>query len=184
MRNKYITYMKKGFCSVLFFIFLVSTTNAQKDPWLPDFLERWEQSKAYMLAVAEAMPEEKYGFKPATEMMGFGEQLMHIALVIEWHAHSRFADLDTPFRQDAYKADGMDKASIIKVLEKEFDKASQLIKGFEEDRLSEKGSYGSFYRTRRQFLLLLADHVSHHRGQLLVYLRLNDIPPPDYVKFQ
>ncbi len=176
--------MKKGFSCVLFFILLVSTTSAQNDPWLADFLERWEQSKAYMLAVAEAMPEEKYGFKPTVEMMGFGEQLMHIALVIEWHAHSRFAGLETPFRQDAYKVDGMDKSSILKVMEKEFDNASQLIIDFEDARLSEKGNYGGFSRTRRQFLLLLADHVSHHRGQLLVYLRLNDIPPPNYVEFQ
>jgi uncharacterized damage-inducible protein DinB len=27
---------------------------------------------------------------------------------------------------------------------------------------------------------LALDHATHHRGQLVVYLRLNDIPPPEY----
>jgi len=35
--------------------------------------------------------------------------------------------------------------------------------------------------TIRQILLLLHDHQSHHLGQVIVYLRLKGIKPPDYV---
>ncbi len=176
--------MKKCFLPILILILPFTVFAQQEDPWLPEFLERWEQSKAYTLAIAESMPEEQFLFKPTEEMMSFAEQLMHIALVIEWHAHSRFAGLDTPFRKEEYSAEGLTKASIIEVLEEEFAKAQQLIASFNPAQLSEKGSYGKFTRTRRQFLLLLADHVSHHRGQLVPYLRLNNIQPPSYVDYQ
>ena len=29
-------------------------------------------------------------------------------------------------------------------------------------------------------ILFCADHISHHRGQAVVYLRLNGIKPPQY----
>lgn len=35
--------------------------------------------------------------------------------------------------------------------------------------------------TRRQILLLLHDHQTHHIGQVIVYLRLKGIKPPAYV---
>lgn len=31
-----------------------------------------------------------------------------------------------------------------------------------------------------QFLNLIQDHQTHHRAQLLVYLRLNNLTPPRY----
>ncbi|MGK0251702.1 MAG: putative damage-inducible protein DinB, partial [Gammaproteobacteria bacterium] len=35
-------------------------------------------------------------------------------------------------------------------------------------------------KSRMQILNLLQDHVTHHRGQLIVYLNLNSIEPPQY----
>ncbi len=32
-----------------------------------------------------------------------------------------------------------------------------------------------------QFLNLIEDHQTHHRAELLVYLRLNNIKPPEYI---
>lgn len=161
-----------------------SELNAQDDPFIRDFLQRWEGSKQYMLALGEAMPEEGYAFKPVEEEMSFAEQLMHVALVIEWHTFSRFDGQDTPFRANDYLAEGRTKADILRILANEFDKATALIREFDIDRMEETNDYGSFIRTRRQFLMLLADHVSHHRGQLVVYLRMQGIKPPNYIDYQ
>ena len=35
-------------------------------------------------------------------------------------------------------------------------------------------------RNKGQILTLLNDHHTHHRGELLVYLRLQNIKPPRY----
>ncbi|HSI78726.1 MAG TPA: DinB family protein [Lunatimonas sp.] len=178
--------MKKPILSFLTALFIapLHASFSQDDPFLRDFLERWESSKTYMVAVAEAMPEDAYEFKPVEEEMTFAEQLMHIAVVVEWHTFSRFGGLDTPFRSDDYRPDGLPKDDLIAVLTQEFDKAADYIKTFDADRLEETNTYAQFTRTRRQFLLLLADHVTHHRGQLLVYLRLKGINPPNYIHYQ
>jgi hypothetical protein len=68
-----------------------SSTFAQKDNFLKEYLERWEHSRAYLIAVAEAMPDSSYNFKPTPVEMTFAEQLMHIALAMDWHAQTLIA---------------------------------------------------------------------------------------------
>ncbi|WP_209330541.1 DinB family protein [Lunatimonas salinarum] len=161
-----------------------SHLQAQSDPFMKEFLERWEGSKRYMLTIAEALPEEHYDFRPTPDEMSFAEQLMHIAVTVEWHIFSRFEGLNTPYRTKDYQAGGMTKKEIIEVLEKEMDKAAGHIAQFDPSRLGEINQYGQLRRTGRQFLLLAADHIAHHRGQLVVYLRMNGIKPPNYILYQ
>ena len=47
-------------------------------------LSTLETSKNYTLAVASAMPEAQFGFKPATEVWTFAELMSHIAYGIYW----------------------------------------------------------------------------------------------------
>lgn len=76
------------------------------------------------------------------------------------------------------------KAEMIATIDSTFDKTIQLITQFDVAKLNEELDYLGLNRTKRQILLLLADHITHHRGQMLVYMRLNEIVPPRYVLFQ
>lgn len=40
---------------------------------------------------------------------------------------------------------------------------------------------GAGRMSKLQFINLLNDHQTHHRGQMMVYLRLNGIQPPEYM---
>jgi uncharacterized damage-inducible protein DinB len=71
------------------------------------------------------------------------------------------------------------KEEMITTINKTFDETSKLIKQF-DDTLD----YFGLNRTKRQIFLLLADHITHHREQMLVYMRLNGLVPPRYVLFQ
>src|SRR5215471_16199658 len=44
-----------------------------------EFRKDWETSRQFTLAVADAMPVEKYGFKVSEEEMPFGALMIHIA---------------------------------------------------------------------------------------------------------
>jgi uncharacterized damage-inducible protein DinB len=158
--------------------------NVPEDAFLNDFLDRWETSRQYMIDVAQKMPESDYGFKPTSEQTSFGEQLMHIAAVIDWHGFAKADGQEFKPRWTDYKVDGLSKQQIISVLESEFERVTELITDFDPSRLDETSTYGKFTRTRRQFFMLMADHVTHHRAQLLVYLRLKGIMPPKYWEFQ
>jgi len=72
-------------------IFVLTATKpllAQQDNFIEDYLERFENSRKYIIAVAELMPEEKYNFKATPESMSFAENLLHIGYAADWHSQS------------------------------------------------------------------------------------------------
>lgn len=73
------------------------------------------------------------------------------------------------------------KGETIKLLVDGFDGVSAILKNTSADALSEKVEFFAGEKTKLQILNLLQDHVTHHRGQLIVYLNLNNIEPPKYV---
>src|SRR5947209_3035414 len=44
-----------------------------------DLLKDWTAMQDRMAKVADAMPEDKYGFKPTPAQRSFGEQMLHVA---------------------------------------------------------------------------------------------------------
>tara|TARA_R100001369_G_C3316329_1_gene168161 strand:- start:361 stop:837 length:477 start_codon:yes stop_codon:yes gene_type:complete len=146
---------------------------------IPTFLEKWENSKSYLVAVAEAMPPEKYDFKPTERQKGFQDQLLHIKSNMDWLSSTYFG------RQMSDKESGnnskLTKEETIKLLVNAFDGVSAILKNLPPEALSEKVEFFAGEKTKLQILNLLQDHVTHHRGQLIVYLNLNTIEPPTYV---
>jgi uncharacterized damage-inducible protein DinB len=157
---------------------------AQKDSFLKEYAERWENSRLYLLAVAEAMPESEYGFKPTPEIMSFGEQLMHTALAMDWHAQSLIGGRKEGFRAAHYKVNNRSKKEIIDIVNRTFEEAATVIANFDPAHYEERLNYGKLSRTKRQIFLLLSDHVTNHRAEMLIYLRLKGIVPPSYIEFQ
>jgi hypothetical protein len=44
-----------------------------------DALKDWSNMKETMTKIADAMPEEKFGFKPTPAQRSYGEQILHVA---------------------------------------------------------------------------------------------------------
>ena len=161
------------------------TQTPQKD-FIKDYVERLENSRKYLILVAEEMPEEKYGFKSSTESMSFAENLMHIAWAMDWHSQTllggrKARDWNT---DTELKVGNKSKKEMIAIIDKTFNETIELITQFDTNKFNDKLDYLGLNRTKRQIFLLLADHITHHRGQMLVYLRLNGIKPPRYVLYQ
>jgi len=172
--------------STMMILSFVQPLLAQEDDFIKEYIERLERSKDYLILVAEAMPEDNYEFKATPESMSFAENLMHIAWAMDWHSQSlmggrpaRDWNTDTEL-----KVDDKSKKEMVSKVTDTFDKTIEFISNFDRSRLQERLDYFGADRTKRQILLLLADHITHHRGQMLVYLRLNGISPPRYVLYQ
>lgn len=172
--------------SLLLFSALASPLFAQQDSFIKEYLERLEKSKEYLILVAETMPEDKYDFKATTESMTFAENLMHIGWAMDWHSESLMGGREArDWNTDiALKVDKKSKKEMIATIDKTFDKTIEFISNFDINRLEERLDYFGADRTKRQVLLLLTDHITHHRGQMLVYMRLNGLKPPRYVLYQ
>jgi len=180
--------MKHIFTAILITVFcsLPLSLLAQQNDFIEDYLERLENSRKYLLLVAETMPEVNYGFKPTQESMSFAENLMHIGYAMDWHSQSLLgARKSRDWKTDTlFKTANKSKKEMINLIDKTFDETIKFIKQFDTSKLDDELDYFGLNRSKQQILLLLADHITHHRAQMLVHMRLNGLVPPRYVLFQ
>jgi uncharacterized damage-inducible protein DinB len=122
-------------------------------------------SKQYTLAVADAMPENDYSFKPSDEIFSFGELLNHIAYGIEWWEANFVKGVKTEW---APPTASNNKKDVRAYLQKAYDALGKTINGALSDEAI-SGCYATL------------DHITHHRGQATTYLRCKGITPPEYM---
>ncbi|MCM5530631.1 DinB family protein [Parasegetibacter sp. NRK P23] len=142
-------------------------------------LTKLENSKEYTLKVADLMPEHQYGFRPTKEEMSFGEQLLHICSNLGWLSSSYLSTGNNPVSKK--DSNLQNKDSIRKVVVETYDYAIAVLTGFSATNLSDTVKFFAGPMSKLQIINLLSDHQTHHRGQLLVYLRLCGLTPPKYV---
>ena len=162
----------------IFVLSMTFSSHAQQLTYKEAFLEKWENSRDYLVAMAEAMPEEHYGFKPTERQMSFEAQVMHIKANMDWLSTTYFTELE--FKRGD-KVIPETKALVIAEITKAFNDAAAIIKNAEPGSFADEVKFFSGPKSKLQIMNLMQDHVSHHRGQLVVYLNLNEIEPPRYV---
>lgn len=128
-------------------------------------LSTLENSRNYTLAVAEAMPESSYTFKPQDSGWNFSELMHHIAYGISWWEENYIKGNEIAWDQPALISN---KQTIIANLNAAYDSLKNTLA---KNRPSDNVLQG-FYST--------TDHITHHRGQAVIYLRCNGINPPEY----
>ncbi|HBR54333.1 MAG TPA: DinB family protein [Flavobacteriaceae bacterium] len=163
---------------LIVFLFITTFSLAQKTTAKEAWLKKWENSKNYLIEIAEAMPEAAYNFKPTERQMSFKEQLVHIKSNMDWLSNTYFTDVE--FKREKTELPAT-KAETIALITEGFNNASLLIAATPEERLLKTVDFFAGPKSRLQIINLLHDHVTHHRGQLIVYLNLNEIEPPSYV---
>ena len=124
-----------------------------------------ENSRNYTTGVAEAMPVKLDNYKPSTDVWSFREQLHHIAYGIEWWNDNYIKGVKTTW---APPATSKSKKEVLSYLNQAYDSLKETLVGspLNDDRV--KGFHATL------------DHITHHRGQCIVYLRINGITAPDY----
>ena len=119
-----------------------------------------------MVAVADAMPENSYNFKPVAEVWTFNELINHIAYGIQWWESNYVKLKETKWDPPSAKAN---KKESMQHLQQCFEAIQESLNNVKLTDETVKGFYSTF------------DHISHHRGQATLYLRMKGIAPPEYV---
>jgi len=128
-------------------------------------LSTLETSKNYTLAVASAMPEAQFGFKPATEVWTFAELMSHIAYGIYWWEENYIRGTESEWNPPVAASD---KTDALARLNAAFGMLEQCVKALKPITSELNGLHATL------------DHITHHRGQATTYLRCCGITPPDY----
>lgn len=146
--------------------------------FVKNFQTHWTTAKELAIAVAQAMPEADYGFKPTPEEMSFGQQITHIAQAN--YGYCAFVrHVESPYLEPAENAK-VEKAKAIKELGESFDYCSETIAKLTDAELDKNREWGGHTFGTREVVLGVMIHMVHHRGQAEVYLRLKGIVPPKY----
>jgi hypothetical protein len=128
-----------------------------------------------MVAAAESMPAEKYGFKPTPEMNTFGHLVMHITQSNNLLC-SKISGAAAP---DAKLAESDGKDKLVAGLKASFDFCSTALANVDDSKLSESMVlFGNRPASRAAALIALSDGWNDHYGAEAIYLRLNGILPP------
>lgn len=165
--------------TILFMSLLSSAVRAQTtDSLIVQLSRKWGHARAYALKMAELMPEKDYDFRPVPSEMSFKQQLLHLADNIVWLSTS-YLSPDMPKKK--MDTTNLSKPDVIKIVGDAYDIGLKAQMSVAVSQLDKKVEFFAGPMTIRQILFLLHDHQSHHLGQVIVYLRLKGIQPPDYV---
>jgi hypothetical protein len=140
-----------------------------------DLLKDWEALKDTMMQLGDAMPAEKFDFKPTPELRTFGEQLMHVA-----GSNVGLMKLLDPSATAPTLPKATAKADVLKALAESFDFGTAALKK-QTDATLQESVQGPRYlgpSTGARIVYRNMAHTWDEYGVMTVYLRLNGIVPP------
>jgi uncharacterized damage-inducible protein DinB len=148
-------------------------------------VKHWKVTGDFTIAVANAMPADKYNFRPVPAEMSFGQVIAHIANA-DLGACATASGMQRPTIPakvtDAAKDQKVevDKDTAVQFLTDTVNFCNQAVASMTPEKLD--AVVGTTRKaTGFEWLWSYFTHTAHHRGQAEVYLRLNGIKPPDYV---
>ena len=153
------------------------------DPIATTIAQSFTMIEASFVGLADAMPAEKYEFKPTIgefkDARTFGEQLKHVACA-NFAFFSEIEKKEPPARcATGGPSPAKTKAELVRYLRESFDYAQGVLRTMTSANALEPagGPYGG-ESTRLGLSTLAVWHASDHYGQLVVYLRMNGLVPP------
>jgi hypothetical protein len=160
-----------------------ATAQRRVDPMADSVAQLLTMIEKEFVPLADAMPAEKYGFRPAgggfTGVRSFGEQVKHVACA-NFAFYSQIEKKTPPEGcETGGPSPAKTKAELMTYLRDSFAYAGKVLKTLTPGNAMERveGPYGG-PSTRLGIATLSIWHASDHYGQLVVYLRMNGIVPP------
>ena len=128
-----------------------------------------------MVAAAEAMPAEKYVFKPSPEMNSFGHLMMHIAQT----NNTVCAKISGQTAPDVKIAETDSKDKLVAAMKDSFAFCTAALAKVDDSKLGEQFMFfGNRPISRGGALVALGGSWTDHYATQAIYLRLNGILPP------
>ncbi|HQV31299.1 MAG TPA: DinB family protein [Calditrichia bacterium] len=151
---------------------------AKSGPMEEDFMKLYGFTSGKMVQLAEAIPAEKYDWRPADGVRSVKESVLHAAAANYFMANF----LGTPIPE------GVDARNLEKSVESKDDAIAALKASMEHvkgaiaslkpgDWNTEIEFFG-MSGTKRFLVFIVGDHAAEHLGQLIAYARMNGVTPP------
>jgi uncharacterized damage-inducible protein DinB len=150
-------------------------------------LGEFDHEMANTRRALERVPDAKFDWKPHTKSMSMGALASHVAFIPYWGKltlETPTFDVNPPGGQSARPPELKTKADVLAFFDKSVPETRAAIAGASDESMMTPWSLlngGKTIFTMPRVAVLrsmIMNHLIHHRAQLCVYLRLNDVPVP------
>ena len=127
------------------------------------------------IAAVEAMPADKFNYKPTADQMTFGHLVAHMVEANNMLC-SKAAAVAAPKGEEMKETDSKDK--LVAALKASFDFCADALGKMDDSKLGETTEGTGQQLSRARFALGIASNWADHYAEAAMYLRLNGVLPP------
>ena len=176
--------MKKTQFTVLLLVCLAASTMAQeKKSEMPAgvwgaYLKQSKHCQEQMEALLQAIPQEKFGWRPMEGVRSIAESFMHTALGNYMILSKVGGTVPQGVDMKALETSTTDKAKITEALKKSFEAVNQGVLSVKEADFTKSVDFFGMNMTVLDMIMLGATHQHELLGQQIAYARMNKVVPP------
>lgn len=143
-----------------------------------DFLGQLDDVGKKILDLADAVPADKYSWRPEKGVRSVSEVYMHI--VVANYFLPSFMGVPPPAGIDRGTETGVtDKARVVAMLRQSFDHVRSVVLKTPDADLDKKVKvFGGREMSERALIMTMGNHMHEHLGQSIAYARSNGVTPP------
>jgi uncharacterized damage-inducible protein DinB len=163
-------------------VFAAASPAATQAPAVPagvsgEILAQFDDAMSKVLQLAEAIPQEKYSWRPAAGVRSVSQVLMHVSGANYYILG--FAGVKAPTDLPANAENTVtDKAQVIAQLRRSAEHVRAALRTLPDADLEKAATMFGQTTTNRNVFFTTATHAHEHLGQLIAYARSNAIVPP------
>lgn len=164
------------YCFMIGFLSVAAFGQSADNPQIASSKGVYEYIKGNVLKAADKMPDSKYGYRPTDSVRSYGQVLAHIA-------DSQFglcgiARDGKPGSPKGFEKTATTKPEIIKALNEGFAYCDAAYSGLTDATSAEIVDLHGRKLTKLALFTVNTAHVFEHYGNLVTYMRMNDVVPP------
>ena len=138
----------------------------------------WGHVSRQLIALAEAIPADKYAWRPGPGVRSTSEVLMHIALANFWLLSATGKPMPADIKSANLEKAVSAKPDVIEWLKRSLDAVKNAHAAVKPEDLRRKVKVDDRDATVDGMYLRIIVHANEHMGQLIAYARVNGIVPP------
>ena len=143
-----------------------------------EFLEEIAYYEQRYMRIAEAMPVEKYPWRPAEGVRSVGEVFTHITVANYGIARALGTPIPAGYDFKAAQAISNDKLKVLQAMKESFAHFRKAILALNDGDADKAQDMFNRHTTLRGSFLAITGHFGEHLGQSIAYARVNGIVPP------
>lgn len=153
-----------------------------KVPGTPDLrtltLQDLKDSEEKLTSLAEAIPVDKYTWRPAEGVRSVSEVFMHVANANYFYPTFWGVQPPAAVKDQNLERSVTEKAKVVQTLKDSFAHLEKAVEGVSDEQMARSFNYFGKQMSMSALLFHVANHEHEHLGQSIAYARMNGVMPP------